>query len=216
MWSRDERELPRPEPVVDRADGVREHERPHAEQAEHADAEDDLRRGQSLVEMGAAAHDRDRHAAEGADDERAGVADCRGHRPARDVLVRDLDRVVERVREPAETAPEHDADRGRDVRAGTDGRDRSVELVLHDPTLHSFAVPWRWVVVAGLAALVAGSGRQRRPAGERPEDQGAGRDRHRRRDGTRALGEAGAHAPADRVDDEDHDGARGDGASPAQ
>ena len=33
---------------------------------------------------------------------------------------------------------------------GSDGRDGSVELVLHGPTLHSFAVTWRWFVVAGL------------------------------------------------------------------
>ena len=107
--------------------------------------------------MRAAAHDGHGHAAERPEDERAGVADGRGHRPARDVLVRDLDRVLERVRESAQAAAEHDTDRGRRLCTGADRCDRGVELVLHGPTLHSVAVPWRWLLVAGLAALVAGA-----------------------------------------------------------
>ena len=67
-----------------------------------------------------------------------------------------LDRVLDGVREGAEPAAEDDADRRRRLRPGTDGGDRSVELVLHVPTLHSFAVPWRWLLAAGLVALVAG------------------------------------------------------------
>ena len=152
----DEHQLARLEAVVDSADSVREDERADAEQAEHADAEDDLGGRDALVEVGAATHDGDRNAAEGAEDEPARVADGCRMRPAGDVLVRDLDHVLDCVREGAETAAEHDADRRRRLRPGTDRGDRSVELVLHGPTLHSFAVPWRWLVVAGLATLVVG------------------------------------------------------------
>ncbi len=90
----DDDELPGLEVVVDRPDRVREHERAHAEQPEHADPEDDLCRRESLVQMRPAAHHGHGHAAERPDDEHAGVPDGRGHRPARDVLVRDLDRVL--------------------------------------------------------------------------------------------------------------------------
>ena len=42
------------------------------------------------------------------------------------------------------------------------------ELVLHGPTLHSFAVTWRWVVVA-LCGARRRQRRERRPAGEGPK-----------------------------------------------
>ena len=51
----DEHQLTRPEAVVDGADSIRKHERADAEQAEHADAEDDLRRA-SCLRRGARGH----------------------------------------------------------------------------------------------------------------------------------------------------------------
>ncbi len=138
-------------------DRVREHERADSEQPEHADSEDHLRRREPLVQMRPAAHHRHGHAAE-----RARGRAC-PHGPTAvatgqpgNVRVRDLDGVFERVRESSQAAAEHDTDRGRPLCTGADRCDRGVELVLHGPTLHSFAVPWRWLFVAGLAALVAG------------------------------------------------------------
>ena len=64
----------------------------------------------ALVQVRAAAHDRDRHAVERPEHEHAGVPERRRDRPAGDLVVRDLDAVVELVREPTEPAAEHEAD----------------------------------------------------------------------------------------------------------
>ena len=106
---RDEDELPGPVVRVDPARGVRHDERADAERAEHPDAEDDAVGADALVQVRPAAHDGHRHASERAEHEHSRMPDGSGHRPARDLRVRDLDAVVELVGEAAETAPEDDA-----------------------------------------------------------------------------------------------------------
>ena len=91
-WSEIETSCPGSKSSVDPARRVREHERADPEPAEHAHAEHDPLRRESLVEMRAPAHDRDRHAADVPSDERAGVADRGRDGPAGDLGVRDLDR----------------------------------------------------------------------------------------------------------------------------
>jgi hypothetical protein len=79
--------------------------------------------------MRAALHHRDRDTVEPADDQRAGVADGGRARPPRDVGVRDLGRLGNRVRERAETAAEDDPDRRLERDPCADRRNRLAEEV---------------------------------------------------------------------------------------
>ena len=124
---RDEDELPGPEVHVDPAGGVRHHEGADAERAEHPDAEDDAIRADALVQVRPAAHDGHVDATERAEHEHSRMPNGGGHRPARDLRVRDLDAVVELVGESAETAPEDDAHPRLSLRGLPDPRDRGFE-----------------------------------------------------------------------------------------
>ena len=103
-------ERPGLERGVDRTAGVGEDEARDPEPSEDPDAEHDLRGRQTLVQVRAAPHHGDRDAAERPEDERARVAHGGRHGPARDLGVRDLDGILDRVGEPAEAAAEDDAD----------------------------------------------------------------------------------------------------------
>ena len=115
---------------VDRAAGVRQHEAPDAETAEHANAEDDGRRRMPLVEVGATLHHGDGNVVQQSHDERPGVADRGGARPARDVVVGDLDRFPDGVGEGPEAAAEHDPDHRLELDARADRADRLAEEVV--------------------------------------------------------------------------------------
>ncbi len=123
----DEHELPRAERLVDRARGVRDDERAHAELPENANAEDRAVGADALVEMGPPAEHRDRHAVDGPEHEHARVSDRGGGRPTRDLGVRHLDAFLDLVGEPAEPAPENHADARLERRRLADPRDRLLE-----------------------------------------------------------------------------------------
>ena len=127
-------ERPRPKRSVDRATGVREHEACDPEPSEDAHAEDDLRRGNALVQMGTALHHCDRDPAEPPENERARMPDGRRRRPARNLAVRKLDDVLDRVREPAEAAAEHHADLRAQRASGSDRTERVVDVVQAVPS----------------------------------------------------------------------------------
>ena len=131
----DRDECPRLDGRVDRAAGVREDQAAHAEATEHPHAEDDVRRRQPLVEVRTALHHGDGHVAEAPEDERARMADRGRGGPPRDVAVRQLDRLRDRVGKPAEAAPEHHADPRPQLGAGGDRGNRGVErLAQTDPS----------------------------------------------------------------------------------
>src|SRR5687768_17359124 len=84
-----------------------------------------------LVEVGTALQHRDGHAAESSEDERPRVTDRGRDGPAGDFAVRDLDRVLDRVREAAETAAEDDTHLRAKRHPTRDRLDRLVELRAH-------------------------------------------------------------------------------------
>ena len=113
---------------VDTARGVREHERVDAQPAEYPHAEDDPVGRVPLVEMRPSAQQKEREARERSDDQRARVPDCGGGRPAGDLAIGDLDRVVELFRERAQSAAEHDGELRAERRSIADRLRRPVEL----------------------------------------------------------------------------------------
>ena len=119
---------------VDRAARVRQHEAADPEAPEDARPEDDALRRMPLVEVRPALHHGDADAAEAPEHEHAGVPERGRHGPARNVLVGDLDRVLDRVRESAETRAEHHADLRGLGRARPDRLDGRVVLAHVDPS----------------------------------------------------------------------------------
>ena len=121
-WSEISTSCPGRKSALIAARGVRHHERSDPEPPEHAHAEHHAIGADSLVEVRPAAHHHDRHAVERPEHQHARVADRRRDRPAGDLRVRDLDRVLELVGEPAEPAPEDDADARLELRLLPDPR----------------------------------------------------------------------------------------------
>ena len=112
----DENELAGLEVGVDPSGRVRDDERANAERTEHPHPERDAVGADPLVQMSPAAHDSDGNAVERAEHECPGMTDRGRDRPAGDLGVRDLDPVVELVRQPAEPTPEDDSDERRELR----------------------------------------------------------------------------------------------------
>ena len=144
---------------VDRAAGVRQDEAPHSEPSQDPDAEDDAVGRMTLVEVRPTLEHRDRCPAEAADDEHARVADRRRERPAGDLLVRDLDRLLDRVGERSQPAPEHDADRRLHTAPCPHDLDGVVELAQVDPSC-----PRCSIIVTIHSTASAGSSVRRRSA----------------------------------------------------
>ena len=106
----DEDELAGREVGIDATRRVRHDERADPESSEDPDTERDPVGSDPLVQVRPPAHDRHRHAVERAEHEDARVPDRRRDGPVGDLGVRNLDAVLELVREPAEPASEDDAD----------------------------------------------------------------------------------------------------------
>ena len=124
---RDEDELAGPVPGIDPTRGVRHDERANPEATEHPHAERNPIGSDALVEVQAPAHDGDGHAAERPEHERPGVSHRSRDGPAGNVLIRELDTCVELVREPAESAAEHDAHERVERRLLSNPRDSVVD-----------------------------------------------------------------------------------------
>ena len=84
-----------------------------AQPRHHADAKDHRVLAVALVGVDAAGQRRHAPPAHRADDELAGVADHGGRRPVRDVPIRDVHRVGQRVGEVAEARPQDHGDARR-------------------------------------------------------------------------------------------------------
>ncbi len=106
--------------VADAAGGVGDDEGGAAEQAEDASGEGDLRERVAFVGVDAALHDGYGDAADGAEDELAGVADDGGERPVGDVGVGDGGGGFDLGGEVAETGAEDDAEGGLEGGLGAD------------------------------------------------------------------------------------------------
>ena len=112
---------------IDAARGVRDDERADPEPTEHAHAERHAIRADALVEMRTPAHDRERHASERAEHQRARMPDRRRDRPAGNLGIRDLDRLGELVGQSAQPAAEDHPDARRELRPLPDSADGVVE-----------------------------------------------------------------------------------------
>ena len=124
---------------VDRTAGIGEDEALDPEPPEDPDAEHDLRGRHTLVQVRTAPHHGDRDAAERPEDERARVAHGSRHGPARDLGVRDLVGVLDRVGEPAEAAAEDDTDARPGAALRLERGNRLVELAQAEPSARRWA-----------------------------------------------------------------------------
>ena len=93
---------------VDAAGGVGQQQRPHSQASKNANRERRLLRRVAFVLMHTALHDRDRHLAEFANDQPAGVADGGRAREKRNLLVNDRDRGLQVAGEISQAGAEHD------------------------------------------------------------------------------------------------------------
>ena len=93
---------------IDAAGRVGQHQRAHAHASENANRKRRLLRRVAFVLMNPALHDRDRHLAEFADDQPAGVANGRRAREKRNLLVADHERGLQAAGEISQAGAEND------------------------------------------------------------------------------------------------------------